>query len=423
MSNENKNNDNNVQDAVIIEQHDYATKGEAQLAQVEKSFATLFENSDMKKHLAELKKKYGKLKVTSLEDKDTYEEIKKAISVVRPLRTGLEKKSKELKEDAQSYIKSVNSQEKFIQSEVAKIENPLWAERDKYEAMQKVETERIERESQERYETRMTKLKSNGLKFDGEMYSIREISIDAMFVKGIDDEKYNSLLEKVKVANTLNVKEEEERQAEAERQRVADELEKQKVEEARLENERIQNELKKQQDDLKKQMDDFNRMKKEEEDKIQAEKDKIERERKQKEADEAKAELEKQQEAERLAEQKRIEEENKIIVERTTPLNGLLAYNFNTKGWSRVVGDESFVLFRRDVLADDFNPKEYAEKVQVAITKHELKLEQERQSMLNDTQKVTEYISKLQEVQVPLLENSELNARLKQLVKTIGEFK
>lgn len=420
MSNE---NNSNVQDAVILEQHDYATKGEAQLVQVEKSFATLFENSDMKKHLAELKKKYGKLKVTSLNDKDTYEEVKKAISVVRPLRTGLEKKSKELKEDAQTYIKLVNSQEKFIQAEVAKIEEPLWVEREKYEAMQKAEAERIERETQERYDNRMAELKSNGLKFDGEMYSIREISIDAMFVKGIDDEKYNSLLEKVKVANALNVKEEEERQAEAERQRIADELEKKKVEDARLENERIQAQLKAQQDALQKQMDDFNRMKKEEEDKIQAEKDRIERERKQKEADEAKAQLEKEQEAQRLAEQQRIDAENKIIAEKAIHFNGLLAYNFNTQGWSRQVEDESFILFRKDVLADDFNAKEYAEKVQKALTKQELRIEQERQSMLNDTQKVTEYISKLKEVQVPLLENSELNTRLKQLVQTISDFK
>jgi hypothetical protein len=416
-------NNNNVQDAVILEQHDYATKGEAQLVQVEKSFATLFENSDMKKHLAELKKKYGKLKVTSLDDKDTYEEVKKAISVVRPLRTGLEKKSKELKEDAQIYIKLVNSQEKFIQAEVAKIEEPLWVEREKYEAMQKAEAERIEREAQERYDNRMTELKSNGLKFDGEMYSVREISIDAMYVKGIDDEKYNSLLEKVKVANALNIKEEEERQAEAERQRIADELEKKKVEDARLENERIQAQLKAQQDALQKQMDDFNRMKKEEEDKIQAEKDRIERERKQKEADEAKAQLEKEQEAQRLAEQQRIDAENKIIAEKAIHFNGLLAYNFNTQGWSRQVEDESFILFRKDVLADDFNAKEYAEKVQKALTNQELRIEQERQSMLNDTQKVTEYISKLKEVQVPLLENSELNTRLKQLVQTISDFK
>jgi hypothetical protein len=416
-------NNNNVQDAVILEQHDYATKGEAQLVQVEKSFATLFENSDMKKHLAELKKKYGKLKVTSLDDKDTYEEVKKAISVVRPLRTGLEKKSKELKEDAQIYIKLVNSQEKFIQAEVAKIEEPLWVEREKYEAMQKAEAERIEREAQERYDNRMTELKSNGLKFDGEMYSIREISIDAMFVKGIDDEKYNSLLEKVKVANALNVKEEEERQAEAERQRIADELEKKKIEDARLENERIQVQLKAQQDALQKQMDDFNRMKKEEEEKIQAEKDKIERERKQKEADEAKAQLEKEQEAQRLAEQQRIDAENKTIAEKAVHFNGLLAYNFNTQGWSRQVGEESFILFRKDVLADDFNAKEYAEKVQVAITKQELRIEQERQSLLDDETKIKEYISKLKEVAVPLLENSELNTRLKQLVQTIGDFK
>jgi len=416
-------NNNNVQDAVILEQHDYATKGEAQLVQVEKSFATLFENSDMKKHLAELKKKYGKLKVTSLDDKDTYEEVKKAISVVRPLRTGLEKKSKELKEDAQTYIKLVNSQEKFIQAEVAKIEEPLWVEREKYEAMLKAEAERIEKETQERYDNRMTELKSNGLKFDGEMYSVREISIDAMYVKGIDDEKYNSLLEKVKVANALNIKEEEERQAEAERQRIADELEKKKVEDARLENERIQAQLKAQQDALQKQMDDFNRMKKEEEDKIQAEKDRIERERKQKEADEAKAQLEKEQEAQRLAEQQRIDAENKIIAEKAIHFNGLLAYNFNTQGWSRQVEDESFILFRKDVLADDFNAKEYAEKVQKALTNQELRIEQERQSMLNDTQKVTEYISKLKEVQVPLLENSELNTRLKQLVQTISDFK
>jgi hypothetical protein len=419
MSNE---NNSNVQDAVILEQHDYATKGEAQLVQVEKSFATLFENSDMKKHLAELKKKYGKLKVTSLNDKDTYEEVKKAISVVRPLRTGLEKKSKELKEDAQTYIKLVNSQEKFIQAEVAKIEEPLWVEREKYEAMLKAEAERIERETQERYDNRMAELKSNGLKFDGEMYSIREISIDAMFVKGIDDEKYNSLLEKVKVANALNVKEEEERQAEAERQRIADELEKKKVEDARLENERIQAQLKAQQDALQKQMDDFNRMKKEEEDKIQAEKDRIERERKQKEADEAKAQLEKEQEAQRLAEQQRIDAENKIIAEKAIHFNGLLAYNFNTQGWSRQVGDESFILFRKDVLADDFNAKEYAEKVQKALTKQELRIEQERQSLLDDETKIKEYISKLKEVVVPQLKNVELQVKLDNLVSTINQF-
>lgn len=403
--NQNETNQQHIEDAIIIEQQSYATKGEARVAVIKKDFHALFEGSDMKKHLAGLKQKYSKLKVSGVEDVETYEQIKKAISVVRPLRTGLEKKSKELKEYAQSYIKEVNSQEKFIQEEIAKIEDPLWAEREKYEGMVKAEQERIEKEAQERYESRMNELKLNGLKFDGEMYSIRDISIDAMFLKGIDDEKYNSLLGKVKGANELNIQEEKARQ-EAEEARKKDEEEaRKKLEEAQREAERIKAELKAQQDELDRKMKEF-------EDKKRQAEEEERKEKARKEAEEARIKKEKEEtEAKRIAQEK-LDTENKIISNKSVYFNGLLNYDFNSQTWKKEVGKTSFVVKREDVLSPEFNPQEFAQTVKTAIEEEEKTQEAQRQSMLDDSAKLKEYISKILEIEIPQFNNLEIKNKV-----------
>lgn len=72
--------------------------------------------------LIEYKQKFSGL---SAQTKEGYEEVRKAIAVCRTTRTGIEKKRKELNEDAQSYIRTVNGEAKRLTAAIEAIEEPL----------------------------------------------------------------------------------------------------------------------------------------------------------------------------------------------------------------------------------------------------------------------------------------------------------
>lgn len=217
---ENTNPQENIVDTEIISTENHSTKYGSQLTVVEKDFATLFEGSDMKKHLSSLKRKYSALKVKDVNDTETYEEIKKAISVVRPLRTAMDKKRKEVNKEAKSFIDSVNDMGAKIQAEIAKIEDPLWVEREKFEALQKEEAERIEKEAKERLDARVSELKENGLQFDGSgAYVINDINVSIQFISELPTEEYQKFLSKVREQNEKNIAEQKRKEEEAEAER------------------------------------------------------------------------------------------------------------------------------------------------------------------------------------------------------------
>ena len=74
--------------------------------------------------IAEFREKFSGL---SADTKEGYEDVRRAIAVCRTTRTGIERKRKELNQDAQAWIKIVNSEAARLTIEVESIEDPLKA--------------------------------------------------------------------------------------------------------------------------------------------------------------------------------------------------------------------------------------------------------------------------------------------------------
>ena len=77
------------------------------------------------KKIADLKEMYKDLQIENVDDKEGYKKVSEAISVLRPLRTGVEKKRKELVEFSNKYNKAVNAEAKRITELIEEIEKPL----------------------------------------------------------------------------------------------------------------------------------------------------------------------------------------------------------------------------------------------------------------------------------------------------------
>ena len=411
-------NDNNQQtpevvDTEILSTKNYLTKYGSQLAVVEKDFATLFEGSDMKKHLSSLKRKYSALKVKDVNDTETYEQIKKAISVVRPLRTAMDKKRKEVNKEAKSFIDSVNDMGAKIQAEIAKIEDPLWAEREKFEALQKEEAERAEKEAKERLDARVLELKENGLQFDGSgAYVINDINVSIQFISELPTEEYPKFLSKVREQNEANISEIKRKDEEAkEFQRIQDQL--------RLDNEAKQKALQAQEDAINA--------------KLKAIADQ--------EAELARKAQEQKEREELEAKQAKEKEERELLAEKSKRYEGLgFHFNYQNNVWGIKVGDYYAVLTKSDILNEEDGQFEGIKEMVDNATKREAErlaqeeadrqakqkadaeeLERKRIELQNDTEKFAEYLTALQAVPRPILSDTTLVSKLNAITNLINE--
>lgn len=411
MNNQQETKQETVVDTEILSTQNHATKYGAQLAVVERDFAMLFDNSDMKKHLATLKRKYSGLKIESLKDVETYEEIKKAISVVRPLRTATDKKRKEINKEAKAFIDTVNDMGKKIQDEIAKIEDNLWIEREKFEALQKEEQEKLERESKEKLDTRVKELISNGIVFTGVWYAIGQIQVGIQMIQEMSDDDYNDLLSKVKIQNEANIAEIKRKDEEAkEFQRIQDQL--------RLDNEAKQKALQAQEDAINA--------------KLKAIADQ--------EAELARKAQEQKEREELEAKQAKDKAERERLAELAKPFQDLgFIYNFNSSQWSLQVGQKAWTITPYTLLANEYDFEEIKSQIESETRKESDRLAQEeadrqakqkadteelerkRIELQNDTEKFAEYLSALQAVPRPILSDQTLVSKLIAITNLINE--
>lgn len=400
-----------VVDTEILSTQNHATKYGAQLAVVERDFAMLFDNSDMKKHLATLKRKYSGLKIESLKDVETYEEIKKAISVVRPLRTATDKKRKEINKEAKAFIDTVNDMGKKIQDEIAKIEDNLWVEREKFEAFQKEATEKAEREAKEKLDNRVKELIANGIVFTGVWYGIGQIQVGIQMIQEMSDDDYNDLLSKVKIQNEANIAEIKRKDEEAkEFQRIQDQL--------RLDNEAKQKELQAQEDALNAKLKAISDAEAELARKAQAQKEREELEAKQA-----------QEKAER-----------ELLAEKAKPFEALgFSFNYSTQKWIKKIGDNyEWDFTKEDVLSKGFDFEELISQIELAekyendriaqeeadrqakIKANAEEAEKRRLELLSETQVFCEWIAKLKAIEPPTLKDEKLLFRVNHIIQSIN---
>ncbi len=207
--------------------------------------------------IAELSSRYMGLRIS-----DGYEVVHKAKMEVKSRRIDVEKKRKELKEDALRYGQAIDAEAKRLTALLSPIEDHLETEEKVYldqKAAEKAEKERI---AAEKYQARIDRLCSFGATFNGTMFNAYGNVISGKAIEAATDESFEEFIRKIAVAKEADDlrRAEEERvrleeeariqqikaEQEAERARLAEEAER-----LRLEQEAIEKEKKRLEDEEK----------------------------------------------------------------------------------------------------------------------------------------------------------------------------
>ena len=152
-----------------------------------------------------LARKYSKLKVADKDDKTGYDAVKTAYNELVKIRTSTDKERKRIGEPYAEIKKGIDAHAKNnVVDVLASTEATLKIEKDKFEKWEQDEQDRREQEEQTRLDERIVELKEAGIVFDGDLYSINEISVDLGTIKKFSDFDYNALLAKVKIEKQAN---------------------------------------------------------------------------------------------------------------------------------------------------------------------------------------------------------------------------
>ncbi len=192
--------------------------------------------------IAELSSRYMGLRIS-----DGYEVVHKAKMEVKSRRIDVEKKRKELKEDALRYGQAIDAEAKRLTALLSPIEDHLETEEKVYldqKAAEKAEKERI---AAEKYQARIDRLCSFGATFNGTMFNAYGNVISGKAIEAATDESFEEFIRKIAVAKEADDlrRAEEERvrleeeariqqikaEQEAERARLAEEAERLRLEE------------------------------------------------------------------------------------------------------------------------------------------------------------------------------------------------
>jgi hypothetical protein len=144
----------------------------------------LVQNNVTEQVLAALKHKYSGLKLTALDDKESYLEIKAAAKECAKVRTLAVKICKEGREDAVKTQKLWIATEKRVVGEVAEVENPLCAEIDRFDAEVERKVNEEKKRQEEAYINRQAALTKMGARYDGGCFVLGDASFEAELVKG-----------------------------------------------------------------------------------------------------------------------------------------------------------------------------------------------------------------------------------------------
>lgn len=191
--------------------------------------------------IADRKKQYGKLKIKGLDDREGEKKVKAAWQEVRNKRLAVDKKHKEIKQDYLVITRAIDGEKNNLTDLLSEIEKPLKDELDRIDNEREELKMKAQREAEEKLRIRVEELAENGMGFNGSYYAIGEtITMDAVTLKGLPDEDYQRLLDRVKIENEsiIEAAAEKERQRLAEEKRLQDEREAQDKERQRLEDER-----------------------------------------------------------------------------------------------------------------------------------------------------------------------------------------
>ncbi|MEO7046573.1 MAG: hypothetical protein ABI091_14780 [Ferruginibacter sp.] len=172
------------------------------------------------KVIASLKEKYGSLRLKSIDDKESYLEIKDGIKHIRKVEIIGEKIFKSLREDAIKTQKYCLSKEKEFLSKTGEFKNPLDGEAKKFE--DEVERKEIyeKKKREAAFQQRQSTLIKYGAHYNNGSFELNHISYEIDNIRESDQEiwesiilpKYKSEFEKLEA---IKVAQEKEREAES----------------------------------------------------------------------------------------------------------------------------------------------------------------------------------------------------------------
>ena len=196
--------------------------------------------------IAGLKEKYGSLRLKSVDDTESYLELKEARKEVRGIAIIAEKICKIGREDSVRIQKLWLAKEKeIVQVKIGEIQAPIDKGMQEYEENKaKVEAEEV-RLREEAFMQRQATLLKMGATYEGGNFNLAEISYEVSNVKGADDEiwsdiilpKFKKVFDRVEA---VKVEEETKRAAETEKLRIEKEQFEKDREEFRKQQETLQ---------------------------------------------------------------------------------------------------------------------------------------------------------------------------------------
>ena len=193
--------------------------------------------------IEELSAQFLPLRIANIEDKDGYEEVKKALKVMISTRTAVEDKRKELKADSLAFGRAVDSRAKEITAMLFPIEYHLSSEKEKIDNEIEAIAEKAEYERQQVIAKKHNALIAAGMNLVGNEYrfhtahtleTLPAINLETLSDDAFDD--YVLMIDNLHNAEIERIKNED-KQREAESKRLTEEAEKLAAQKAEIENE------------------------------------------------------------------------------------------------------------------------------------------------------------------------------------------
>jgi hypothetical protein len=339
----------------------------------------LVQNNVTEQILAALKDKYGGLRLASLDDKESYLELKLAARDCAKVRTLTVKLCKEGREDALKIQKLWIQKEKEIVGKVAEVEDVLDAEIKKYDDEVKRKEDEEEKRKKDAAIQRQAALTRMGATYDGQNWTLGETSYDSVLIEQSSPDVWEeAILPKFQ-------------------------SEYQKIEHVRIEEENKKQEaaaeMKRQKEEFAKEQEEFRRQKAE-----------MERQKEQ----EALAELQKQQAEERRVQQERNDLHQKRF-QKIAPLQPSISlsnlWEMSDDDFDAILENEKSIFAKREEeknrriqeQAAQQERERIAEEQRVAEEKRlqEEAKKQEELAQASDKVKFADLIKKVAEIKVP----------------------
>lgn len=170
--------------------------------------------------IEEMRIKFMPLVINGPDDKEGYKRVYEARQIVKDSRVGVDKKRKELNEDALTWQRSVNGEAKRITALLETIEDHLEKQEKTYNQERQRIAEAKALEQRMRYQSRHEQLVKAGFAYnpEGDYFHFGELSILVDDIRALSDEEYSPTAElieeirKTEQARLAKIKEQQEQE-------------------------------------------------------------------------------------------------------------------------------------------------------------------------------------------------------------------